>query len=350
MQVVCLIRIIIFYILNGQFMFCIDRCINRNKNYHTMDISINPLLTCLSLSSFLWSPTQLYLRGGGGAKKWGTVIPVYSWHTLSKRTQNIIPVYSWHTVSKRAQNTQKLRRLALCAFIMLSINHKNRYADCLIMQLTSVLDCLTWINCLWKKSVDKEALIVWQSFDFRRDMTWHDMIWRDMTGYNVTWYDVTWRDMTWHYVTWHDVIWRGKPWHDVTWRDVTLHDVTWRDVTWHDVTWHGLTWHDATWCGMTWHDVAWRDMTWHEVTWCGMTWHDVEWRSMTWHDVAWRDMTWPNVAWRDMTWHNVAWLDNTWHDNTIDNKALVVQPSRDFRATAYKFRAFMSRKECLGEL
>ena len=26
------------------------------------------------------------------AKKWGTVIPVYSWHTLSKRARNIIPV------------------------------------------------------------------------------------------------------------------------------------------------------------------------------------------------------------------------------------------------------------------
>ena len=27
-------------------------------------------------------------EGRGGAKKWGTVIPVYSWHTLSKRAQN----------------------------------------------------------------------------------------------------------------------------------------------------------------------------------------------------------------------------------------------------------------------
>ena len=33
--------------------------------------------------------------GKGWAKKWGTVIPVYSWHTLSKwAAQNIIPVYS----------------------------------------------------------------------------------------------------------------------------------------------------------------------------------------------------------------------------------------------------------------
>ena len=97
--------------------------------------------------------------------------------------------------------------------------------------------CLTWINCVWKKSVDKEALIEWQSRDFRRDMTWHDMTWRD-----VTWADVTWRDMTWH-------------------------DVAWRYMTWSR--------------GMTWHDVTWRDMTWHEVTWCGMTWYDVAWRSMT---------------------------------------------------------------------
>ena len=45
-------------------------------------------------------------EGRGWAKKWGTVIPVYSWHTLSKRAHNIIPVYSWHTLSKRAQNTE----------------------------------------------------------------------------------------------------------------------------------------------------------------------------------------------------------------------------------------------------
>ena len=59
----------------------------------------------LSLSSLLWRPAQLYLNGRGGAKNWGTVIPVvYSWHTLSKRAQNIIPVYSWHRLSKCAQN------------------------------------------------------------------------------------------------------------------------------------------------------------------------------------------------------------------------------------------------------
>ena len=110
-------------------------------------------------------------------------------------------------------------------------------------------------------------------------------------------------------------------------------------------TLRGVTWRD-----MAWQAVAWRDITWHEVTWGDMTWHEVTWRDMTWHEVTWRDMTWHNVAWRDMTWHNVALLDNTWHDNTVDNKALVVQASRDFRATAYKFRAFMSRNECLGKL
>ena len=35
-----------------------------------------------------------------------------------QNAQNIIPVYSWHTLSKHAQNTQKLRRLALCAFMV----------------------------------------------------------------------------------------------------------------------------------------------------------------------------------------------------------------------------------------
>ena len=68
------------------------------------------------------------------------------------------------------------------------------------------------------------------------------------------------------------------------------------------------------------------------------------------YDVILRNMTWHKVAWHDMSWHNVAWLGNTWHDNTVDNEALVVQPSRDFRATAYKFRAFMSRNKCLGKL
>ena len=44
----------------------------------------------LSLSSLLWRPTQRYSRGRGGgrcAKKWGTIIPVYNWHTHSKRSK-----------------------------------------------------------------------------------------------------------------------------------------------------------------------------------------------------------------------------------------------------------------------
>ena len=140
--------------------------------------------------------------------------------------------------------------------------------------------CLIWINCVWKKSVDNKALVVWPSRDFRRDMTLHD---------------VTWRDMTWHYVTWHDVTWRCKTWHDVAWHDVALRD-------------------------------------------------------MTWHDVKLRDITWLDVAWRNMTRHDVAWQDMTWHDTKVDNKALMVCPFRDFRATAYKFRASLSRNECLGNL
>ena len=113
--------------------------------------------------------------------------------------------------------------------------------------------CLIWMNCVWKKSVDKEVLIVWQSHDFRRDMTWHDVTWCD-----VTWYDVD--------ITWHDVTWRDMTWHGVTWRDMTWHNVAWRDMTWHDVTWHNVTW---------------RGMTCHDVTWRGITWHDVKWRNMT---------------------------------------------------------------------
>ena len=56
------------------------------------------------------------IEGEGWAKRWGTVIPVYSWHTLSKRTQNIIPVYSWHTLSKRAQYTNTAKASTLCVY------------------------------------------------------------------------------------------------------------------------------------------------------------------------------------------------------------------------------------------
>ena len=60
------------------------------------------LANILSLSSLLWWPTQFYLRGGGMrdelAKKQGTVIPVYSWHTLSKRTQNTKNCEGSHSV------------------------------------------------------------------------------------------------------------------------------------------------------------------------------------------------------------------------------------------------------------
>ena len=98
--------------------------------------------------------------------------------------------------------------------------------------------CLIWIDCVWKKSVDNEALVAWPSRDgdgARCDKTWHD----------VTWHDVTLRDMTWRdmrYITWHDVTWRDMTWHDVTWRDMTWHNATWRDMTRRDVTQHDVTW------------------------------------------------------------------------------------------------------------
>ena len=147
--------------------------------------------------------------------------------------------------------------------------------------------------------------------------------------------------------------WHGRMWHDVTWRDITWHDVTWRGRTWHDVTWHDMTWHDVTGRGMTWHDVAWRGKTWHHVTWQDVTWRDMAWYSMTWHDRTWHDMTWQDVTgrdvtWRDMTGRDMTWHDVTLHDNTVDNKALIVWPSSVFCATAYKFRVFLSRNECLG--
>ena len=58
-------------------------------------------------------PAYLKGRGEGWAKKWGTVIPVYSWHTLSKRAQNIIPFYI-DIHFQNALKTQKLRRLVFC--------------------------------------------------------------------------------------------------------------------------------------------------------------------------------------------------------------------------------------------
>ena len=43
------------------------------------------------------------MEDGGEPKNEALLIPVYCWHTLSKRSQNI-PVYSWHTLPKRSQN------------------------------------------------------------------------------------------------------------------------------------------------------------------------------------------------------------------------------------------------------
>ena len=80
--------------------------------------------TSVSLSSLLWRPTQLYLRGEEEEPKnegllFQSTIDI---HILS------IPVHSWHTLSKRAtaafisaallSAATKLRRLALCAFIL----------------------------------------------------------------------------------------------------------------------------------------------------------------------------------------------------------------------------------------
>ena len=65
---------------------------------------------CEGPPSFIWE------GGGGVCQKWGTVIPVYSWHTLSKRAQNIISVYSWHTLSKRAQYTKTAKASTLCVY------------------------------------------------------------------------------------------------------------------------------------------------------------------------------------------------------------------------------------------
>ena len=84
--------------------------------------------------------------------------------------------------------------------------------------------CLIQMNCVWKKSVDIGALVVWPSRDFRRDMTCHDVAWRDVTLRDVAWRDITWQDVTWRDMTWHDVVW-----HDIRWNYVTWRNMTWRD-------------------------------------------------------------------------------------------------------------------------
>ena len=94
-----------------------------------------------------------------------------------------------------------------------------------------------------------------------------------------------------------------------------------------DAVWYrhpsGQPTHDVTGCGMTWRDMTWHDVAWYDVTWRARTWHDVTWRGMAWHDVKWRGLTWHDVTWRDVTWSDR-------HDNEVDNKVLVVWPSRVF--------------------
>ena len=147
-------------------------------------------------------------------------------------------------------------------------------------------------------------------------------------------FDVPWCAMMYHAVTWRDTTWRGDArWHDLTRRKTTWHDVTRRDMAWRDMMWNDVIWRNVT-CvtrrDTTWHDVAWRDVTWRE-----MTWHDVKWRDMTWHDVTWCDMMWYDGTWRDMTIKLTVKHWSCGHHTS-------------FRAIAYKFRAFLSRNECLG--
>ena len=111
-----------------------ESCINRRHHFVTHEcgfaghFSNTISYKHLSLNSLLWRPTQLYLRGEEEKGRRGepkTVIPVYSWHTLSKRAQNI-QIYTVDIHFQNAHKTQKLRRLALCAFVyrFFLIRHK----------------------------------------------------------------------------------------------------------------------------------------------------------------------------------------------------------------------------------
>ena len=88
-----------------------------------------------------------------------------------------------------------------------------------------------------------------------------------------------------------------------------------------------------------------RDMPWQDVTWRGMTWCDLTWRDMTWHDMD--VTTCQDVSGRVRT---VTWHDMTWRDMTM--KLTIKYWSCDrhacFCAIAYKFIAFLSRNEYLG--
>ena len=64
-------------------------------------------------------------------------------------------------IQKINQNSnKKLDHIPLMRYCIASIRDNQRTRSCLI-----------WIDCVWKKSVDNEALVAWPSRDFRRDMT-----------------------------------------------------------------------------------------------------------------------------------------------------------------------------------
>ena len=78
-------------------------------------IGVNEYLGVTDLNHLNCIPEQFTVKahpalfegeGEGVSQKWGTVIPIYSWHTLSKR----------------AQNTETAKASTLCVYIICAYN------------------------------------------------------------------------------------------------------------------------------------------------------------------------------------------------------------------------------------
>ena len=78
---------------------------------------------CEGPPSFIW-------RGAEWAKKWGTVIPVYSWHTLSKREQKHYSSLQLTYTPKRAKHkTPKASTLCVYVFLGFRKNYSNKWMN-----------------------------------------------------------------------------------------------------------------------------------------------------------------------------------------------------------------------------
>ena len=121
------------------------------------DKFISKTIETLSLGSLLWKQTQLYLRGRGGAKQWGTIIPVYNRHTHSKHIfQFTVDIHFQNALLLLYTKTAKAR--ILCVHIICDEMKWNNS----IMKLKKIEFKLSHIPLFhgsvltnWKKSTGK---------------------------------------------------------------------------------------------------------------------------------------------------------------------------------------------------